>query len=273
MNNDKTKNRKEYFELDPNYVDTSIVKSICLDPTISTLLVEINSCSLAQTVHLRQFTKCTIEPLKKQLREALHSIKDRDAKQKIINSVISYINQNIERMKEFLLDLEEYGDEESSSSSYSKILVDLVSRNENIELFFKDQYGKPYVAVRLGTDRHLEIIPLESKRFRHYAARIFRENTDGKVISKDSINNAINTLAANAEFEGRTIPLHLRVAWGNPVNQAKSDFIYYDLTDTQGRMIEISENGCRVINGTDNEMPILFKRYNQTAQVEPDWNL
>ena len=201
MNNEEAENNEEYFELDPNYVDTSIVKSICLDPTISTLLVEINGCSLTQTVHLRQFTECTIEPLKKQLREALHSIKDRDAKQKIINSVISCINQNIDRIKEFLLDLEEdskgnHDNEESSSSSFSKILVELVSRNENIELFLKDQYGKPYVAVRLGTDRHLEIIPLESKKFRHYAARIFRENTDGKVISKDSISNAINTLGS-----------------------------------------------------------------------------
>ena len=277
MNNEEAENNEEYFELDPNYVDTSIVKSICLDPTISTLLVEINGCSLTQTVHLRQFTECTIEPLKKQLREALHSIKDRDAKQKIINSVISCINQNIDRIKEFLLDLEEdskgnHDNEESSSSSFSKILVELVSRNENIELFLKDQYGKPYVAVRLGTDRHLEIIPLESKKFRHYAARIFRENTDGKVISKDSISNAINTLAANAEFEGPTIPLHLRVAWGNPVNRAKSDCIYYDMTDAHGRMIEISIDGCRIINGTDKEIPILFKRYNHTAQVEPDWN-
>ena len=79
-------------------------------------------------------------------------------------------------------------------------------------------------------------------------------------------------MAANAEFEGPTIPLHLRVAWGNPVNRAKSDCIYYDMTDAHGRMIEISIDGCRIINGTDKEIPILFKRYNHTAQVEPDWN-
>ena len=274
MSNDIT---KKYFEIDPMSIDISIVKSICLDPTIRALQVQINDYSIIQTIYLYQFSKSTIEPLKKQLREALHSITSKNSKQKIINSVISCINQNIDTIKEYLPNIGknnngEDNEKESTSSSNANILVDLAADHKNAELFFKDQYGKPFVAVRLGIDRHLEIIPLESKKYMQYAARLFRDNMNGKIISTDSISNAINILAANAEFDGEIIPLHLRVAWGDTVKRCKPGSLYYDMTDTQWRMIEISKNGPKIITGSDNEVPILFRRRNQTAQVEPDWN-
>jgi hypothetical protein len=44
------------------------------------------------------------------------------------------------------------------------------------------------------------------------------------------------------------------------------------MTDAQGRIVEISANDWRIINGSDPDVPILFKRYNQTPQVTPDKN-
>ena len=44
------------------------------------------------------------------------------------------------------------------------------------------------------------------------------------------------------------------------------------MCDAQGRIIEISKDGWRIINGSDKDIPILFKRFNQKPQVEPDRN-
>ena len=41
------------------------------------------------------------------------------------------------------------------------------------------------------------------------------------------------------------------------------------MCDAQGRIIEISKDGWRIINESDNDIPIIFKRFNQKAQTEP----
>ena len=74
--------------------------------------------------------------------------------------------------------------------------------------FFKNQYDEPYAAIRIGNDRYMEIISLKQKntKCRYWLTRLFRENTNGQIVGKDTINNAINALAANAIFDGKTIP-------------------------------------------------------------------
>lgn len=67
-------------------------------------------------------------------------------------------------------------------------------------------------------------------------------------------------------------PSHLRVARGKKENKAIQGSIYYDMTDAQGRIIEISKNGWRIITGSDADVPTLFKKHNQAPQVEPDRN-
>ena len=93
---------------------------------------------------------------------------------------------------------------------------------------------------------------------------------NGEIVCEEAINNAINTLSADAEIDGETIPLHLRAAWGQKENKAKEGCICYDITDDRGRIVEISVDGWRIINGSDPDVPILFKRHNQTSQVTPD---
>lgn len=271
------------FYLDPSYINTSIIKNIGINNDINSIIVGINDNLVCVTIHLDNFYEKTITPLKKDL-AALLPTKHLD-KQSIINSVITCINQNIDSIKSSQPqqnkdkgELEEKGaknksDDDAPEASIAQMLVELASEKHNTELFFKNQYDEPFVAVRIGKDRHLEIMPLKGSRYKYYLAWLFRENNGGQIVSKDTINNAINTLAANAKFDGETIPLHLRVAWGHSQNRAIPGCIYYDMTDEQYRMIEISvEGGWRIINGSDANVPILFKRHNQIAQVEPDRN-
>jgi hypothetical protein len=266
------------FCLDPAYIDTKLVKRIGIDSATNSIAVEINMHLILQTIHLGDFADKTIKPLKKQLAEILYSNKQ---KQNIINSIVTCINRNIDLIKSSQVQVNGHGSNDNDihageygGASDAQVLVELASLSENTELFFKDQYGKPYVAVRIGLDKHLEIMPLEgSSKYKYYLARLFRENKDGQIAGKDSINNAINSLAANAIFDGETIPLHLRVAWGNSKSRCNPGCIYYDMTDDKRRIIEISaESGWRIIDGSDANAPILFKRHNQVAQVEPDRN-
>ena len=233
----------------------------------------MNKVLISSTIHLEDLSDRTIKPLKRDLAQLL---KDNRNKQAIINSIVNCILSNIDKIKASQM-AQEKGDptsenngQNSNKSNNAKILVELASRKENTEKFFKDQYGRLNAAVRFGKDKILRIMPLKSKKYKHYLSKLFRENMNGEIVGEDAINNAINTLAADAEIDGETIPLHLRVAWGQKENKAKGCCIYYDMTDEQGRIVEISREGWRIINGSDPDVPILFKRHNQTSQVTPD---
>ena len=153
----------------------------------------------------------------------------------------------------------------------AETVVDIACLPENTELFFRDQLGTPYAAIRTGKVKHLEIISLKSSKYKYFLTKIFRES-NGQIITSDIIKNAVNALVAIALFDSKTIPLHLRVAWGTVQNRCNPGCIYYDMTDESGGIIELSTNGWRIIHGTDSNIPILFKRHNQIAQVQPDRN-
>ncbi len=191
---------------------------------------------------------------------------------KIINSIITCINSNIENIfvfyKENTLNLTT---SDKDGKSNVDTLIKLALEPENTEKLFKDQNGKVHAAVRLGNDRHLEVLPIEGKKYKRYLSKLYRENI-GSSVNDSALSTAVTNLASIAEFDGHTIPLYLRVASGSQENRAKQGFIYYDLCDTQGRIIEISKDGWIMINGDDTDIPIIFTRYNQKAQVEPDRN-
>jgi hypothetical protein len=201
-------------------------------------------------------------------------LKENKDNQKIINSIINCILSNIDRIKASQTpDNNRHNNHKrSEGGNNARILVELASLKENTEQFFKDQYGRPYVAVRLGKDKILTIMPLKSSKYKRYLSKLFRENREGEIVGEDAVNSAISSLSADADFDGETIPLHVRVAWGQKENKAKERSIYYDTTDAQGSIVEISTNGCRIINGSDPDISILFKRHNQTPQVTPDKN-
>jgi hypothetical protein len=259
------------FDLDPLLMDLDMVKHIGIEKSSNCLIVEVNNQTVTQEIDIRHFSKKTIIPLKKQLSEILVEYKDKEGKQKIVNSIVTCINKNINIISQYSKENSntKKDDEKDEESKKIDILINLALNSENIQNIFKDQVGMVHAAIRLGKDKHLAILSVDSIKFKRYLSKLFRDNT-GFSIGDTSINNAISTLAAEAEFNGDTIPLHLKVAIGSGENGAKSNCIYYDMCDNQGRVIEISKDGWRIIDGSDKDIPIFFKRFNQHPQVEPD---
>jgi len=260
--------------LDEQAIYNEIVKRISVNRTINAVVVELNNGTACSTIHFEDFSGKTIKPLKKDLAQLLN-IKD---KQPIINSIVACIISNIDKIKASRVTLNsvdstsDNNGHNNTKGNNARILVELASRKENTEKLFKDQFGRPYAAVRFGKDKILTIMSLKSNKYKHYLSKLFRENRNGEIVGEEAINSAINTLAADADFDGETIPLHLRVAWGRKENQANERCICYDMTDDQRCIVVISEDGWRIIKGSDPHISILFKRHNQTPQVTPDKN-
>ena len=262
----------DYFELDSSYIDTTIVRSIGINLNINGIVVDVNNNLIPASINLQDFSEKTIKPLKRELAQLLKGNKN---KQAIINSIVTCILSNIDKIKNSQNNVDPTFDNNghnNTKGNNARILVELASRKENTEKFFKDQYGRPHAAVRFGKEKILIIMPLKSNKYKRYLCKLFRENRNGEIVGEEAINSAINTLAADADFDGETIPLHLRVAWGQKESKTKELYIYYDMTDGQGRIIEISADGWCIISGKDADFPILFKRHNQTPQVTPDRN-
>jgi Bifunctional DNA primase/polymerase, N-terminal len=152
-------------------------------------------------------------------------------------------------------------DDNSSGSSptITQVLISLV--RENALRFFKDQYDVAYTKIKVV--EHAEIIALGSKKFEYYVSKLYFDYTQGKVVSQEALNNAIRVLIAQTLFNSPTSTLNVRVAWDE-----KGKEIYYDLTDPQWRCIRITQQDWEIIQ----DSPVLFTRFNQKAQVEPERN-
>ncbi|MGA9843584.1 MAG: hypothetical protein WBQ25_14830, partial [Nitrososphaeraceae archaeon] len=153
----------------------------------------------------------------------------------------------------------------------------------NGDIFFKDTGGVPYSIIHIVD--HVEVVSMDSKKFAYHLRGLLKCNRNKRVISNDSLEKAIETLKTDAILEGRTITLHLRVAW-----KEKNEVIYYDQTDESWTCIAIErdigtwrllQNGSltdypiaelRNPNSKLTEQPILFTRYGQRPQVLPDHN-
>ena len=122
--------------------------------------------------------------------------------------------------------------------------------------FIHDQYKEGFAVVNSGMNK--KVIKLHSREFKLWMGKLFWDK-EGKGITQDVLTSALNTIEGKALFEGERIDLHNRVASHN-------EKIYYDMSDEEGRIIEIDDNGWRFITNS----PVLFRReQHQKAQVEP----
>jgi hypothetical protein len=153
----------------------------------------------------------------------------------------------------------------------------------NGDIFFKDMFGQPHAIINTGN--HIELVSMETRKFAYHLRTLLRRNKNRRIVSKDSVEKAIETLKAEAIVEGRTIPLHLRVAW-----KKKNEIIYYDPTDDSWSCIAIERDiitwqmlpagsltgypiaELRNPNSKLTDRPVLFTRYTQMPQVMPDRN-
>ena len=108
------------------------------------------------------------------------------------------------------------------------------------------------------------MVNLDSNKFELYASSLYYRDQEGKIAPMDKVRIAIWVIKADALFESQTITLSLRIAWGKNIG----DEIYYDLTDEEWNVIKIDKNGWQIIK----DSPVLFDRFNQKPQVQPDRN-
>ncbi|MGC2571971.1 MAG: hypothetical protein WA364_10715, partial [Candidatus Nitrosopolaris sp.] len=153
----------------------------------------------------------------------------------------------------------------------------------NGDIFFKDTFGQPCALINMTT--HVEVVSMDTKRFESHLRRLLKRDLNKRIISKDSLEKAIEALKADAVIEGRKIPLNLRVAW-----KKKNEVIYYDPTDERWSCISIERDTgtwrilpagsltdypiteLRNPNSKLIEQPVLFTRYGQIPQITPEQN-
>lgn len=151
----------------------------------------------------------------------------------------------------------------------------------NGDIFFKDTFGQPYALINMTT--HVEVVSMDSRRFECHLRTLLKRHINKRIISKDSLEKAIDSLKPDAIVEGRTIPLNLRVAW-----KEKNKVIYFDPTDERwsciaierdtgtwrllpaGSLTDYPMSELRNPNSKLSEQPVIFTRYGQIPQVIPE---
>ena len=125
--------------------------------------------------------------------------------------------------------------------------------NEIIE-YIRDQFKKPYILVQLNG--HTELRPVSKDALDSWLARFYRERFH-ECPGAGTTSRTIRQIKARCDEEEIRV-LHNRVAWDNKR-------IYYDLTCSDYRAIEISADGWQ-----ESALPPIFRRYQQQIpQVNP----
>lgn len=159
-----------------------------------------------------------------------------------------------------LLEPEKSKKSDSSDSdekvSQSDILIELAKQAE----YFCNEIEEAYAAVKING--YKQVMRVKSNTFRLWLTKIYYEKT-GKAPNNDAINQSISVLQMMGIFSNNERKLEKRVAKYN------GDF-YYDLVDSKGRVIKITNEGCKV----EENPPILFTRNkNMKEQIEPDFSI
>lgn len=118
---------------------------------------------------------------------------------------------------------------------------------DDLELFHTPD-GEAF--ARFETGGHFENHHLRSKPFRSWLAYQFFL-AEGQMPSTQALQDAINTLEGKALFEGKEVPLFIRLAQAN-------GNIYVDPCNKDWQIIEISKSGWRVIESE--HAPVRFYR-------------
>jgi hypothetical protein len=179
---------------------------------------------------------------------------DADAKEKL-KKVKDIIDNKFEASKDNKNGKDEEEEEEE------KIDITSLIKEYYVDLFV-NQFNKPFIAIKING--HVEILELDSQRFKNWLFRFFYENI-GK-INSELVENTIKVLKAGAEFSENRKTLELRVA-KLATNENDDDYtFYYDLTNSNWCTVKITPEGWTI----ENNPPILFRRYaNQLPQVTP----
>ena len=144
------------------------------------------------------------------------------------------------------------GTESSSQLSQADLMAKIASAHELLH----DTLGTGFIRLSLGY--HFEIRAIRSKAFGNWLRREFYLQR-GKVPGSDAVSAACGVLEGMACIDGSEYSLETRVA-------RVGDSIYYDLTDSRWRAVQIDRSGWRIID----RPPVCFRRFaHQRPQTEP----
>src|SRR5262245_28679336 len=110
--------------------------------------------------------------------------------------------------------------------------------------FFHDPQDRAF--VRLEINRHIEVWPVESNKFRKLLAGLYYKRTR-KAINRNALADAITTLAGRACHDSPEQSVFLRVA-------PHRENILIDLCDCEWRVIEVTHNGWQLLD----KSPVAF---------------
>jgi hypothetical protein len=121
----------------------------------------------------------------------------------------------------------------------------LVSLADDFECWHSPT-GDPYVAVPVAD--HRETFPLGSSALRSLLVRRFYLDSH-RVPNRETITEALGVLEGRARFDGEEHPVAVRLA-------EHDGAVYLDLGDALWRVIEVTQEGWRVID----KSPVRFRR-------------
>jgi putative DNA primase/helicase len=134
---------------------------------------------------------------------------------------------------------------------------------------FHDPHDRAF--ARYQAKDHLEIWPVESAKFKKILARLYYSST-GKIINRNSLADAVTTLAGLACHDNPEEPTFLRVA---PLGEN----ILIDLCDQKWRVVLVTAEGWQILD----ESPVAFVRTGSMralpdpraggGSIEPLWQL
>ena len=114
-------------------------------------------------------------------------------------------------------------------------------------------------------NNHLEILPLNETRFKHWLRKIVKKEYN--VVARGPLLDEVaNALTSDAEFDGETRELGLRFAPAPDDNLGLKLRWYYDLTNDEYEFVEITSKGWLI-----KKNQIIFRRFDhQKAQDYPN---
>lgn len=246
-----------------------MVRDISYDPDAHVIIIRYKHKSIRVFTY-PQYPEKTMEIFEEQAK----GIMNQQTIELMKLNITDQWNKYIHNFKDLSRGREDKCNSEDKEKQTKSTLVLEACRQYCVKVFM-DDYQIPHVAILVNG--HLEVLSLNSKRFRNWIARILY--TEYKtVLDSNTLKDTTGILCAEAIFDsGDPIKLNLRVAQRNesidhlvnenPNNRNKKLVWYYDLTNKEWEFIEISSEGWNLVK---NNKLILFRRFSsQSSQVYP----
>jgi len=158
-------------------------------------------------------------------------------------------------LEAFGLPTQPLSSEKKTKRNPSELAVELA---ENVE-FFVSQEDEPFACI--DVNGHKENWIVDSKTFREWLGRAYYQKYK-RVLSDNSLKDAISTLSGKAKYEGLKKQVFVRRA-------EYEGAIYIDLADEHRRTVKVTEEGWEVVS----DCPVKFRQVaGQQALPIPERN-